>query len=492
MTTSTDTIPLRQPPGLYFLFIVELWERYAYYTLNGLFVLYLTQALLFSDKKAYGLFAAYSSLIWITPSIGGFLADKLLGFRRVLIAGGTMLTLGYALLAVPNQHVFYLALSLLLFGNGFFKPCIEGLLGSLYHGARDSRRDGGFTIYYMGINVGAMLGPIISGLLAQLYGWRVGFLCASLGMLIGLVIFISYRHLLGDKGLRPAHSLGKRKLLGHLPNSLTVGVTTVILLLLGSLLLSHIGASNITVELLGSVIVIAYIITAFKQTHNDRNRMLGCLVLVLFSIAFWVLYQQAPMSVTLFTERNVDRVFMGYTIPTVWFQSLNPVFIVLLTPFMNLFWGAVGRRDWVLPTAVKFIAGILLMGFGFLVLNWAAENTSTGIVSMGWLAASYFLQSAGELALSPIGLSMMTGMAPKNLAGMMIGTWYLASAASNALAGVVANVASIPDQTTSTMSSAQIYGHAFGLFGWVSIGVGLVAMFFVPWLRRMMEEVRKG
>lgn len=492
MNTADDIAhEIHQPKGLYFLFVVELWERYAYYTLNGLFVLYLTQSLLFSDKKAYGLFATYSALIWLTPSVGGFLADKLLGFRHILIMGGIMLTLGYALLAIPNQHLFYIALSLLLFGNGFFKPCVEGLLGSLYHGPRDPRRDGGFTIYYMGINIGAMLGPVISGFLAQIYGWRIGFLSASLGMLVGLIIFIAYRHTLGNKGLKPQHSIGKRKILPYLPNNITMTLGLLALLYCGTWLLSHMGASNIAVVLLGAMIVIAYIITAFKQAHSDRNRMIGCLVLVLFSIAFWVLYQQAPMSVNLFTERNVNRVVLGYTIPTVWFQSLNPIFIVILTPFMNIFWGAVGRRDWILPTAVKFVAGILLMGLGFLVLNVAADSTSTGIVSSSWVVASYFLQSTGELALSPIGLSMMTGMAPKNLGGMMIGTWYLASAASNALAGVAANMASVPDTDMSSMASASIYGHAFGLYGWTSIGVGIIALFFVPWLRRMMEEVKK-
>ena len=481
---------LKQPKGLYFLFTVELWERYAFYTVNGLLILYLSKALLFSDDKAYSLFAAFSALIWLTPSIGGFLADRFLGFRKVLVVGGLLLASGYALLAIHNQHAFYIAMSFLLIGNGFFKPCIEGLLGSLYDGAKDSRRDGGFTIYYMGINLGGMLGPIVSGFLAAKFGWSVGFIAASCGMLVGLTIFIKGKKYLGDKGYAPELNIQSRIHNSAVLKWLTNYGTIIAAICLGYFLLYHVRYSNFTLEALGTLIVAAYLYSAFKQVKDDRNKMLGCFVLVVFSIAFWTLYQQAPMSVNLFTERNVDRTIFGYTIPTVMFQSLNPISIVILTPFMNKFWGAVGRRSWIMPTALKFIMGIFLMALGFLVLNWSVKLSTTGIVPMFWLVLSYLLQSSGELALSPIGLSMMTGMAPKNMAGLMIGTWYLASAASNAIAGIIAKMASIPDDTHMTaLQTAHIYGHAFSLFGWSAMAVAGFALLWVPFLRKIMGEV---
>jgi len=280
------TSSIKQPKGLYFLFVVELWERYAFYTVNGFLVLYLTKALLFSDDQAYGLFAAYSALIWLTPSVGGFLADRFLGFRKILMIGGILLTTGYAMLAIPSHNTFYIAMSFLLIGNGFFKPCIEGLLGALYQGAKDPRRDGGFTIYYMGINVGSMLGPLLSGYLAATYGWSIGFFAASIGMLIGLLIFIFGSNYLGNKGLAPELNIITEMTKPKIkPFILNYG-SIIAIIIAGCFLLHHDNYSSLTVELLGAVIVIYYLISAFKQTKNDRNKMLGCLILVIFSIAF--------------------------------------------------------------------------------------------------------------------------------------------------------------------------------------------------------------
>lgn len=479
---------LKQPRGLYFLFCVELWERYAFYTVNGLLILYLTHSLLFSDDKAYSLFAAFTSLIWLTPSFGGFLADRFFGFRKILIIGGTLLIIGYALLTIHQDVIFYLAMSFLLIGNGFFKPCIEGLLGSLYEGAADPRRDSGFTIYYMGINLGGMLGPLLSGFLAAKYGWDIGFLAASIGMLIGLLIFILGRQYLGNRGLSPilAVPVGYsffKKIRGFLHYAIIISIIAA-----GFFLLQHVTYSNLTVEILGTLILIAYIIAAWREEKSYRQKMLGCLILVIFSIGFWTLYQQAPMSLNLFTERNVDRTILGYTIPTVMFQSLNPIFIVIFTPVMNQYWSMLAKKRYRMPTAMKFVLGIFLMGFGFLILNWSVTFSKTGVIGVAWLIMSYILQSVGELALSPIGLSMMTGMAPKNMAGLMIGTWYLASAVSNAIAGIVAKLSSIPNTHMSSLDSAHIYAHAFGLYGWSAILVAVIGLMCVPRLKRMMGE----
>tara|TARA_B100000989_G_C19532968_1_gene471268 strand:- start:4055 stop:5485 length:1431 start_codon:yes stop_codon:yes gene_type:complete len=474
---------------MYFLSMVEVWERFGFYSIRGLLVLYLTKVFLFSDDKAYALFGAFTALIWLTPVLGGYVADKLLGYRRALIIGGTILTLGYALMAIPNTELFYFSLSLILVGNGFFKSSIASLVGTLYDGPNDPRRDGGFTIYYMGINIGGLIAPLVAGAIAVAYGWNAGFACASIGMLLGLLLFLWGQKMLGHRGAVPEPAKLKQKIFPGLSYSNAVYLGATVIAFLGYYLLYHVSLANYVLELIGAAIVVFYLLASFRQSHGDRNKMLGCLILIAFSIGFWVLYQQAPMTVNLFTERNVDRHLFGFTIPTVWFQALNPFFIIIATPFMNYLWSSTARSRFVIPTSLKFTAGILLMGLGFLVLVWASKLASNnGFVSGWWVVLSYGLQSVGELALSPIGLSMMTAMAPPRMSGMMVGTWFLASAASNAIAGVVAKIAGLPSTDITRTQALDIYSHAFSVYGWAAIAVGVGALLLVPLLRKMMGE----
>ncbi len=485
----STTQPTRQPRALYFLFLVELWERYGFYTVRGILVLYLTKVFLFSDNHAYGLFGAFTALLWLTPVAGGYLADRLLGFQRALIIGGVSLTLGYACLAVHSVQFFYLGLSLILIGNGFFKANVASLVGSLYDGPDDSRRDGGFTIYYMGINIGGLLPPLFVGFIIAKFGWGVGFASAAVGMFIGLLTFLIGRKALEGRGSVPDMKVLTERFFLIFSRQHVIYAVTLVLAFVGIYVLHHVRLSNWILEVSGVVLIALYLVTSFRQSEGSRNKMLGCLALTLLSIGFWTLYQQAPMTVNLFTLRNVDRTVYHWTIPTVMFQALNPIFIIALTPFLSKFWTYLGHSRWSMPTSLKFAIAILLMGSGFLVLAFAAQVApQTGIVSPSWIVVSYFLQTLGELAIQPIGLAMMTALAPPNLVGMMVGTWFFASAASNAIAGSVAKIASIsPNQHLNPSYSVHVYGHAFFIYGLAAIGVGILTLFLVPKLSRMME-----
>lgn len=479
----------KQPKALYFLFMIELWERFGFYVMRGLLVLYLTKVFLFSDSKSYLLFGSFTALLWFTPVMGGYIADKVLGFQRSLIIGAVAFIIGYGLLAFSNVSIFYLGLSLVLIGNGFFKPNVASLMGSLYDGPKDPRREGGFTIYYMGINVGGLLAALFAGVIAEKFGWHAAFASASVGLLIGLIIFLTGRKILGQRGLETKEHLRKVIAFWGLSYQTLVFIGIILVTAVGYVLLRGVNATNLLLAVFGGVLVTLFLISSFRRSKEERNRMLACLFLIIFSIVFWTLYQQAPMSVNLFTERNLDRHVFGFTIPTVSYQSLNPFFIIVLTPFMNWFWNRVNRSTKVFPIALKFAIATALMGLGFLVLKWSADWFATaGKVSSWWMVLSYGLQSLGELALQPVGLAAMTALAPKNMVGLMLGMWFYASAVANAISGWVAQIANVPQGDLNPTQSIHIYAHAFSQFGWWTVAIAAIGLLFVPTLSKMMGE----
>lgn len=470
---------LHQPKALYFLFLIELWERFGFYITRGLLVLYLAKLFLFTDSRAYLLFGAFTALLWFTPIIGGYVADKVWGYRRTLIVGALCFILGYGLLISTSIHMFYLGLSFILVGNGFFKPNVASLMGSLYD-KDDPRRDGGFTIYYMGINVGALLATVFAGALVEYWGWRSAFATSSAGMFIGLVLFLSGARVLGDRGLCTRDHLKSARWLGRITYSHLVYVLLALLIASGYVLLQLLLLANVVLAVFGTLFVALFIRNAMKRDVTERNRMLACLILILFSIIFWVLYQQAPASVNLFTERNVARTWFGHTIPTVTFQSLNPFFIITLTPVLNILWRKINKPNNFTSIPTKFVTATFLMGAGFLVLDIAARYfASDGLVNPLWLVLSYGLQSLGELILQPVGLAAMTALAPPDMVSIMLGLWFFASAIANALSGWVAQVADIPQSAVAATQSLHIYEHAFSLFGWSTIGFAAVGLLFV-------------
>lgn len=393
------------PRGLFLLFGTELWERFSYYAMRAILVLYLTDTTMngglgWSTKDALDLYGIYTGLVYITPLIGGYLADNYLGQRRSILLGGALMAIGQFTLALPadalgigSLHSFYLGLGLLITGNGLFKPNISTMVGDLYKEG-DNRRDGAFTIFYMGINLGALLAGVVSGSVTTSYGWKAGFVAAGVGMLVSLVMqMVLAQSWLGDIGREPA---AKRDL--NNKNSTT------------------------------------------KQplTKEEVNRLKVILVMSLFTIVFWAGFEQAGGLMNIYTQQYTDRMIGGFEVPAAWFQSLNPFFIIALAPVLAVLWVKLGKRE---PTSpVKFAMALFFLAIGFLCMVGAVleqGGDTTVKTSMLWLVGAFFFHTLGELCLSPIGLSLVTKLAPLRLASLMMGAWFGCNAIANYVAGYV-------------------------------------------------------
>ncbi|EGQ8085256.1 TPA: MFS transporter [Vibrio vulnificus] len=393
------------PRGLFLLFGTELWERFSYYAMRAILVLYLTDTTIngglgWSTKDALDLYGTYTGLVYITPLIGGYLADNYLGQRRSILIGGALMAIGQFTLALPadalglgSLHTFYLGLALLIAGNGLFKPNISTMVGDLYQEG-DNRRDGAFTIFYMGINLGALIAGVVSGSVTTEFGWKAGFVAAGIGMLISLVMQMALaQSWLGDIGRKPA---AKRDL--------------------------------------------AIKKSAQKEalTKEEVDRIKVILVMSLFTIVFWAGFEQAGGLMNIYTQQYTDRMIGSFEIPAAWFQSLNPFFIITLAPALAVLWVKLGKREPNSP--VKFALAMFFLALGFLCMVGAVVEQSgdTSVkTSMLWLVGAFFFHTLGELCLSPIGLSLVTKLAPLRLASLMMGAWFGCNAIANYVAGYV-------------------------------------------------------
>ncbi|MDQ2994385.1 MAG: peptide MFS transporter [Pseudomonadota bacterium] len=475
------------PRGLGILFFTEMWERFSFYGMRSLLVLFMTQEFGFSDSRAYGLFGAYVALVYATPVIGGIIADRLLGFKKAILLGGVLIMLGHFCLALPGKSLFYYGLGFIICGTGFLKSCISSTVGELYLN-NDAGRDSGFTLFYMGINIGALAASILVGIVASEWGWHYGFGFAGVGMLIGLVTFIV--------GLPTLAEVGKPPDQEKLPRALIPGISIETLMWLGAF--AAVPAISWIVQqtelvgfILGGVTVAsAFFIVqlAIKSDRLQRNRLIALLILMLFSVGFFALFEQAGSSMTLFTERSVDREFFGWLIPTPVFQALNPLFIIALAPFFSLFWlqrAAVGREH---STPTKFFLGLLFVALGFGALSFGAMTTlSVFKSSMVWLILAYFLQTVGELCLSPVGLAAVTRLAPQRDEGMLMGLWFLAAAFSNYLAAMIAKLTSL---TPDIGNVSEHYSSVFGQVFWAGLLISLIALLCIPVLKRLIGNTK--
>jgi len=478
---------MKQPKALYFLFMTEFWERFAYWGIQSILVLYMKHSFHFSDDTAYALYGAIGALMFLTPVVGGLIADRLLGYRHAILLGASLLSIGYLMAASGEQTLFYFAMAAIGCGNGFLKPNISTLLGTVYQ-EDDPRRTSGFTIFYLGINLGSIIGIIGSGQITQYFGWHLGFVIAGFILLLALGVFLlGVKQLKNDQGAAD-YSHSKQYAKGRF--ILVYLGTLVSILAIGFLLRIP---SSINYLLLAIAAGIAYVIGnyALKATKTERQNLLACIILIIFSIVFWAIYYQAPMSLTLFLERDVDRHIFGYLIPASEFWSLNGIALVILSPFIIKFWQWQQRRGKESGAAKKFSLGILLMATGYAILAYSTHGASEQhLTSVWWVVLSYFVQTAGEIYLSPVGLAMVTELAPAPLQGMMMGTWFFASAAANALAGQLAKLASIPDKLVAKTQMADIYEHAFHDYAIMGFVVGIVLLLMMPWLNRLIAHNR--
>ena len=419
------------PHSLTTLFFTEMWERFSYYGMRALLVLYLVNSQNYSESDALHIYAVYTGLVYLTPLIGGYLADRFLGSQKAIFIGGLTMMIGHFLMAFPN--FLYLAIGMLIIGNGYFKPNISTLLGRLYK-SDDVRRDSGFSIFYVGINLGAFLAPLIVGYVGETINWHYGFAIAGFGMLAGLIQF----YIGQNKIIKEDISSQSKKL-----NPADWGIITLVSLINLPLILVILELNQIIndffFEILAILIILIffYFITKKKQlltVKKDIKRIAYIGILSIFVIFFWVGFEQAGGSLTLFANNSVDRNFLGFVIPASFFQSINPLIIILIGPMIANFWLSVDRSKNKINTSQKMGLGLLLLASGFFLIM-LVNNSSETSISLWWLVGVYFLHTMGELCLSPIGLSMVSKVSPKKIASLMMGFWFLSSAVANFTAG---------------------------------------------------------
>ena len=467
------------PKGLYMLFFAEMWERFSFYGMRALLIFYLTQHWLFSDSKSNLIYGAYGSLVYITPVLGGYLADRYLGQRRAVLFGGLLLAAGHSLMAVegvggqddPTINVFWAALAFIIVGSGFLKANISVMVGQLYK-LTDVRRDGAYTIFYMGINLGAAVGTILVGYLGQTIGWGYGFGLAGIGMLAGLVVFVLGRSALRGAGEAPGVLTKAREYSIYAIGVASVGVIWALIqyqdVIQTLLIVAGLG-------LLGYVLY-----ESFKLPKEPRERMFAILFLISLNPLFWGLFEQAGGSMNLFTDRFVDR----GGVPAAIFQSINPIYIILLAPLFAGLWVSLGRRGREPSAPAKFGLALAQMGLANLILVWGAE--AYGIAAMTpviFVFLYYLLATTGELCLSPVGLSAMNRLAPSFLASLIMGAWFYMTAVGNFVAGKIGEATGGHDGEMSKQGLLDIYE----LFGWISIGAAVVVLLLSPIVKKWMH-----
>ncbi|MFC3713090.1 peptide MFS transporter [Sphingoaurantiacus capsulatus] len=482
------------PKGLFVLFFAEMWERFSYYGMRALLIFYLTQHWLFSDEASSVIYGAYTALVYITPVIGGYLADRYLGQRKAVLYGAVLLTIGHFLMAFEGEggqtsaylNIFWLALSFIIVGSGFLKANISVIVGQLYP-RTDVRRDGAYTIFYMGINVGAFIGTIIAGYLGQTYGWAYGFGAAGVGMLLGLIVFVWGTPLLMGRGeSRDPQRLTSR--VAGLPFEwLLYGVGIVAVAVVWQL----IQYQELVGTLLGvaGALLVGYVLftAVFKLPAEDRDRIFAAMFLIVGSILFWALFEQAGSSLNLFADRHVDREIFGAVVPASVFQSVNPAYIILFAPVFAWLWTTLGRRGLEPSAPAKFGLAMIQLGAGFLVLvagalAFGVEN-ATPLV---FIFLVYLFHTTGELCLSPVGLSAMNRLAPAHLAGLIMGTWFFASATGNFAAGLIA-AATGSESASGSGAAKTVVLDVYTTVGWTAVGVGVVVILISPLIKRLMH-----
>jgi proton-dependent oligopeptide transporter, POT family len=601
------------PTGLFVLFFAEMWERFSYYGMRALLILYMIKGFLkYTDNDAYAVYGAYTSLVYATPFIGGMLADKLLGSRRAVILGGLLMAAGHLLMTMETKTAFFVALALIICGNGFFKPNISTIVGTLYP-ERSEKRDSGFTIFYIGINLGAAMSGLICGYVGETWGWHYGFGLATIGMLVGLSVFwapviVSQimilvvgwgtgigMLMLGDDPYTKAINafvavalagsatiafiaLGR----GGLPEGagappeperlrkpLFLGLRTDVVVYLGVLLAIPVVAMLVQRNTIAGWVLIVFGVLAFgllvyeavRSPKVERERLFVVLILMFFSMLFWSFFEQAGSSVNNFTDRNVDRVIEdrvltdedvgetitmtlnqaqlgwerdgkvvtmtaldeareadatevswtvgpehvgmaigGAEIKTTVFQSANPIYILIFGLIFSWLWGFLGRRGLDPPIPVKFGMGLAQLGLGFVALWYGATQCDDqGMVGVGWLLVGYLLHTTGELCLSPVGLSMVTKLSPARMVGAVMGAWFLATAFSAYLAGLIATLtgvehaageeASIP----APLETVGVYGDVFGKIAIAALVSAAIVFVLSPLLKKWMHaELNDG
>ena len=457
-------VKTKQPRELYILFFTEMWERFNYYGMRALLVLYMVYDLFvnkrgFGDSQAYAIYAAYGALVYATPYIGGILADRILGYKKSIIFGGIMMAIGEFMMMIHHETVFYFALAFIIVGNGFFKPNISSIVGGLYD-EEDPRRDGGFTIFYMGINLGAAIAPILTAIVMDVFGFSYAFGLAGVGMVAGTITFIIGKKRLGENGDPPSWEKLRKKFIG-ISTEAWVYIFSIVTVPLFMYLVFFNEIIDWLMPAFGIFVLLSLLWNAFKVEKVERERLFVVIILVMFTIMFWSFFEQAGSSLTLYTELNINRWVGTWQIPTPLFQSVNAFFIILLAPLFSQMWMKLNQIGKEPSTPLKFAFGLLLIGISFGTLIIGSKMAVNGLVPLIFIFLVYFINTLGELSLSPVGLSMVTKLSPKKIVGMVMGAWMLAVSFAQFFGGMIAKYTS----TDEYMESAINYTPKLGTKG---------------------------
>jgi len=488
------------PRGLATLFFTEMWERFSYYGMRAILVLFMVDAinrggLGLDDRTATAIYGLYTMFVYLLALPGGWLADKFFGLRNAIWYGGIIITAGHFSMAIPGNTTFYLGLVLIVIGTGLLKPNISSIVGGLYGDDEQARRDAGFSIFYMGINIGAFLAPLITGYLGEGISWHYGFGAAGVGMLFGLVQYKVTEKYLGDIGLEPERT-GTPEMQEKLFKNIKIGLWIIGIALIAAFVAVSRGwmvinpvaiadASGFVIFLL-VLAYFAYVYIVEDLTTEEQKKIGVIAALFIFSAIFWSGFEQAGSSLNLFAERYTDRDIFGWLMPASWLQSVNAFFIITLAPVFGWLWVWLAKKHLEPSTPVKFALGLIFLGIGFLVMMFASYYVVGGNqVLPTWLIMTYLFHTTGELCLSPVGLSAVTKLSPKKLVGQMMGIWFMSIAFGNLIAGRIAG--QFNDE--AIQADPTLLPDLFWLIVITTVGGGLVLLLFNKPIKKLMGNI---
>lgn len=487
---------LGHPRGLFTLFFTEMWERFSYYGMRAILVLFMAAALEnggmgLTDATAGAIYGLYTAGVYLLALPGGWIADRLLGQQKAVWYGGIIIAAGHFSMAVPTTATFFFGLVLIVIGTGLLKPNISAIVGELYPGDTGARRDAGFSLFYMGINVGAALGPIICGLLGENVNWHYGFGAAGVGMVLGLIQYRLSGRYLGNAGLHPTPFSDDPVVDAQRKRNAWMGMwiaAAVVAMLVVSVIIGAIEINPVRFAANTGIFIVllaaAYFVWLFARgnlTSLEKQRVGVIVVLFIGAAMFWSGFEQAGSSLNLFAERYTDRTFFGWTMPASWLQAVNPIFIITLAPFFAWFWITLAKRNLEPSTPAKFALGLIQLGLGFGVMAIASIFAVQGdSVLPTWLILTYLLHTTGELCLSPVGLSAITKLSPKRYVGQLMGIWFIAAALGNLMAGLIAG--RFDPESLEQMPSL------FSMILMTTAGAGVILLLLTKPLRRLTHE----
>ena len=493
------TIPVTEPPssghpkGLYWLFAAEMWERFCYYGMRALLLLYLVKSLAMGDNMGFAVYGAYTALVYVMPVIGGRIADGVLGSRLAVLFGGILMALGEFVIVGGSEMMLFWGMAIIIVGNGLFKPNISTMVGRLYPDG-DKRKDSGFTIFYIGINLGALLATTVVAEVGHIYGARAGFALAGLGMLAGIIVFqLGSKHYAHVSAPPSPETLHKPKY-GPLSPFIAVILGCFALIPVLYFLLRNTTIAGYVLLIVAVFVIGSLIMRGIKDGKVQLDKMFGFIILMFFNVVFWACFEQAGSSLTLFADRNVDREVFGWEMGAATTQFFNPAFILLFGSIFSVMWVKLktSGKDPSIP--MKFGLGITQLGLGYLVILLAAPLAVEYQVPLWTLALLYMLHTTGELFLSPIGLSMVTKLVPKDMTGTAMGAWFLSIAGANYAAGMLAKLTGVEhggdDATVDTAASFATYVDVYSKMGWVAVGIGMFLVIMSPLVNRLFHGIR--